>query len=134
MLSKSCSYCRLRGQDRRYLNGENENLESHCLAKVALTSFLKNPTPDFLDGVNNSLIASKTRLAQCDSAIFFSLSRWPFTQHYLFVKVSLNCTLHSFLFLLLQFRTRTNKWSEKTRQARGGEGGVTTTLRHRCLA
>ena len=77
MLSKSCSYCRLRGQDRRYLNGENENLESHCLAKVALTSFLKNPTPDFLDGVNNSLIASKTRLVQCDSAIFFSLSQWP---------------------------------------------------------
>ena len=43
-------------------------------------------------------------------------------QQYLFVKVSQNCTLHSFLFLLLQFRTRTNKWSEKTRQARGGEG------------
>ena len=52
VLSKSCSYCRLRGQDRRYLNGENENLESHCLAKVALTSFLNNQTPDFLDGVN----------------------------------------------------------------------------------
>ncbi len=23
-----------------------------CLAKVALTGFLNNPTPDFLDGVN----------------------------------------------------------------------------------